>query len=165
MFRFTAKQLSNVAPTDAELPPERSWEQRRLLLGEKSTSSTFPAALTYERDAGCPVAWRASFVLLIQLKLSGIALATFFFIPAASTTARARSCALSSSICLVAAWFYRMIYKVRAQQSVGGPAGLANLRPRRQAERAAADGTDDATVHERTLVQEDTVDALRATDW
>lgn len=170
MFRFSHTDLKGAreAPeVGAPLGPERAWSERRLLLGEKAVSANFPTALAFERTGGCPVAWRATLGLLIQLKLTGIAVAAALFIPAASTTERARSCALSASICLVASYFYRLIYKVRSQHGVYGPSMLAVLRPRRVAEAATQAGEDDAgaSVHARLAVQEDAVDSLRSTDW
>ena len=80
-----------------------------------------------------------------------------------------RGCALSSAICLVASYFYYLIWQVRRQGWTGGPFGLGMLRPQTLADRedaaraAREEGGDGATARQRLFVQEAAVDGCRRT--
>ena len=87
--------------------------------------------LQYEAIEGsCHLTFRTALVKLTGMKLSGIGFATALV--AASGVAAVdgtRSCALSAAVCLVASYFYYLIWQVRRQGWKGGPFELALLGP------------------------------------
>jgi hypothetical protein len=100
------------------------------------------------------------------MKLFGIGCAVTLVAAAGLTVEATRSCALSASICLIAASFYTKIYAIRRQGWTGGPYYQAALSPRTtQPTAMAAEDDLEPTVHQRLFVQENAVDALRKADW
>jgi hypothetical protein len=159
-FCFPSRALrgiSIVADTEPAGTGTLPAEVSSLLLGDKSASAAAVDALQYEAIEGsCHLTFRAAVVKLAGMKLAGIGLATAFV--AASGVAGVdgtRSCALSAAVCIVASYFYALIYQVRRQGWKGGPFELALLWPKEAGNSAAG------TVPQKLFVQEQAVDGLR----
>ena len=143
------------AATDA--PVVDSW-----LLGTKSASVVADDTLQYESAGGCHLTFRTALVKLTGMKLFGIGVACALVAASGANNdiSSARSCALSASVCLVASYFYYLIWQVRRQGWEGGPFETALLNP------IAGDGKGANVLPEKKLhMQEQAVDGLRQTDW
>jgi hypothetical protein len=158
-FCFPSRALRGVGVvTDTE---PTGGEASALLLGATGSGAAAAEALQYEAaEDSCHLTFRTALVKLTGMKLAGIGFATA--LTAASGVAGVdgtRSCALSASVCLVASYFYYLIWQVRRQGWEGGPFQLALLRPKKGGSEATG------TVPQKLFVQEQAVDGLRQTDW
>ena len=154
-FCFPSRALRGIGiVTDTE---PTGAEASALLLGATGSGAAAAEALQYEAaEDSCHLTFRTALVKLTGMKLAGIGFATA--LTAASGVAGVdgtRSCALSASVCLVASYFYYLIWQVRRQGWEGGPFQLALLRPKKEGSSAGG------TVKQKLFVQEQAVDGLR----
>ena len=150
MFKFTRAQIAG----------DVGKESIELLSGRRGSAYSAAQELQYEVTDGCHINFRAAVVKLVGLKLVGIGMASGMVAAAGLSNDATRSCALSSAICLVAGYFYYLIWQVRRQGWVGGPFGLGMLRSRIVVDQGDGSG---ATAPQRLFVQEAAVDGFRHT--
>lgn len=147
-------------------PPKWAQGVKNTLSGKRGSADAGAKGLQYDSGEGCHLAFRTGVVVLVGMKLFGIGCAVTLVAAAGLTVEATRSCALSASICLIAASFYTKIYAIRRQGWTGGPYYQAALSPRTtQPTAMAAEDDLEPTVHQRLFVQENAVDALRKADW
>lgn len=165
MFKFTTQQIGVIPESKAQAQEPSLTEETRLLVkGNLSSNYQAVGALQLQDPGGCNLGFRTAVVKLVGMKLAGIGIATGLTAAAGLDQTSTRSCALSSAICLVASYFYYLIWHVRRQGWVGGPIELS-MFPFRQRILTDDDVVRKATMPQRVFIQETAVDGLRQVDW